>query len=92
MRCLAPDIPELALTVGHPVGAQQVAFTAQDRIGALNRWYEHVDMIMGSDLGRYVKKLTRKNGEECLYWHNGSTYRVITPSKTGARGLSWIVS
>ena len=88
MRCLAPDIPELALTVGHPVGAQRVAFTAQDRIGALNRWYEHVDMIMGSDLGRYVKKLTRKNGEECLYWHNGSTYRVITPSKTGARGHS----
>ena len=34
-RCLAPDLPELAKMVGHPVGPQHVAFTAQDRIGAL---------------------------------------------------------
>ena len=87
-RCMAPDLPEVAEMVGHPVGPQHVAFTAQDRIGALNRWYEHVDMIMASDLGKYVRKVVRKNGEECLHWLNGSTYRVITPSKTGARGHS----
>ena len=88
MRCMAPDLPELALIVGHPVGPQKVAFTAQDRIGALGRWYEHVEMIMASDLGRYVRKVVRKNGEECVHWVNGSMYKVVTPSKTGARGLA----
>lgn len=87
-RCLAPDLPELAGLVGHPVARQHVAFTAQDRIGALGRWYEHVDMIMASDLAGFVAKVVRKNGEECLHWCNGSKYRVVTPSKTGARGLS----
>ena len=80
-RCLAPDLPELAALVGHPVGPQHVAFTAQDRIGALGRWYEHVDMIMASDLAGYVRKVVRKNGEECVHWCNGSTYRVVTPSQ-----------
>ena len=87
-RCLAPELPAVAAAVGHPVGAQHVAFTAQDRIGALGRWYEHVEMIMGSPLGERVAKVVRKNGEECVHWCNGSKYRVVTPSKTGARGLS----
>lgn len=87
-RCLAPDIPELAELVGHPIGPQHTAFTAQDRIGALGRWYEHVDMIMSSELRDYVRKPVFKNGEECLWFNNGSYYRVITPSKTGPRGLS----
>jgi hypothetical protein len=87
-RCLAPDLPELAKVVGHPVGPQHVAFTAQDRIGALGRWHDHVDLIMGSELAGYVSKVVRKNGEECVHWCNGSRYRVVTPSKTGARGLS----
>ena len=73
---------------GHPIGAQHVAFTAQDRIGAFGRWYEHVEMIMGSELAGHVAKVVRKNGEECVHWCNGSKYRVVTPSKTGARGLS----
>lgn len=87
-RCLAPDLAELGKVVGHPVGRQHVAFTAQDRIGALGRWYEHVEMIMDSDLAGYVAKVVRKNGEECVHWCNGSKYRVVTPSKTGARGLA----
>jgi hypothetical protein len=87
-RCLAPQLPAVAAAVGHPVGPQHVAFTAQDRIGALGRWYEHVEMIMASPLGALVAKVVRKNGEECVHWCNGSKYRVVTPSKTGARGLS----
>ena len=87
-RCLAPDIPELAELVGHTIGPQHVAFTAQDRIGALGRWYEHVEMIMASELREYVRNVARKNGEECMWFRNGSFYKVVTPSKTGARGLS----
>jgi hypothetical protein len=87
-RCLAPGLPEMLDLFGHPIGPQHVAFTAQDRIGALGRWYEHVEMIMDSELADDVAKVVRKNGEECIHWHNGSKYRVVTPSRTGARGLS----
>ena len=88
MRCLAPDLHAVADLVGHPVGPQHVAFTAQDRIGALGRWREHVEMIMDSELAGHVAKVVLKNGEECVNWHNGSKYRVVTPSRTGARGLA----
>lgn len=87
-RCMAPDIPELAALVGHPVAPQHVAMTAQDRIAALRQWYEHVELIMASDLAAHVDKVVRKNGEECVHFSNGSKYRVVTPSRTGARGLS----
>lgn len=87
-RCLAPSLPDLEALLGFRPGPQHVAFTAQDRIGALGRWYEHVELIMASPLAEGVAKVVRKNGEECVHWWNGSKYRVVTPSKTGARGLS----
>jgi hypothetical protein len=93
LQCMLPDLPGAARAVGiDAVRSQKVGFTAQDRIGALGRWYEHVDMIMSSPLRDFVRPgnqgVKRKNGEECLYFENGSEYRVITPSRTGARGLS----
>ena len=87
-RCMAPELDAVAKAVGHRIGPQEMAFTAQDRIGALGRWYEHVDMIMASPLAAQVAKVVRKNGEECLQWLNGSKYWVVTPSRTGARGMS----
>jgi hypothetical protein len=88
LQCMLPDLPEVAGLVGiKAIKAQHVGITAQDRIGALARWYEHVDMIMDGDLGGYVRRVRRKNGEERIEWRNGSTYTVVTPSRTGARGM-----
>ena len=72
-----------------PTGAraQRVAFTAQDRIGALGRWYEHVDMSWVA-VREGVSRLVRKNGEEWLYSRGTEVVDVITPSRTGARGLA----
>ena len=54
LRGLAPSLPQVVEFVGHPIGPQHVAFTAQDRNSALDQWDEHVEMIMASDLARYV--------------------------------------
>jgi hypothetical protein len=87
-RCLAPDLPSMAALVGHRIGPQHVAMTAQDRIAALRQWYEHVEMMMASPIAGSIDKVVRKNGEECVHFRNGSKYRVVTPSRTGARGLA----
>jgi hypothetical protein len=87
-RGLAPSLPEVAALVGHAVGPQHIAFTAQDRASALGQWEEHVQLILASGLADKVAKVVRKNGSECLFFVNGSSYRIVTPSKHGARGLS----
>ena len=43
---------------------------------------------MASPLADRVAKVRRQRGEEAIHWRNGSTYRIVTPSPTGARGLS----
>jgi hypothetical protein len=88
-RAIAPSLPEVAEAVGHPIGPQYIAFTAQDRANAFTQWAEHVDLIMASEYAELVRgKPVRKNGSECLNFVNGSWYRIVTPSKDGARGLS----
>lgn len=87
LQCMLPDLPQAAKQVGlSRIKPQICGITAQDRIGALGRWYEHVEMITSGDLNQYVEKVKRKNGEEAIEFTNGSVYRVITPSRTGARG------
>lgn len=66
----------------------QVAFTAQDRGIARLLFMEHVDAIMSSEFAKRVSRVVQANGREALELSNGSTYRVITPSRKGARGLS----
>ena len=88
LRGLAPDLPEVVAAVGHRIGPQHIAFTAQDRQSALEQWDQHVGLIMASDFAGNVAKLVRTNGSQCLNFRNGSTYRIVTPSKHGARGMS----
>jgi len=65
-----------------------VAFTAQDRNMARGKWEEHVDRIMDSSLAKRVARVTRANGQEALHMKNGAQYRVVTPNRKGARGLT----
>lgn len=64
------------------------AFTAQDRNMARGKWEEHVERIMDSSLAKRVSRVARSNGNEALYMKNGSSYRVVTPNRKGARGLT----
>ena len=65
---------------------RHVAFTAQDRNMAREKWEEHVELIMGSDYAAEVRAVVRSNGREHLIMNNGSTYSIFTPSKKGPRG------
>lgn len=87
LQAMLPELPEVARLVGlREIIPQHIGITAQDRIGALARWYEHTELIMSGELADAVKRVVRKNGEEHIEFHNGSEYRVVTPSRTGARG------
>ena len=63
-------------------------FTSQDRNAARLKFDEHVEALMSTPFSKRIKRYVRANGQEALYMNNGSSYRVITPSNTGARGLT----
>jgi len=66
----------------------QVAFTAQDRGMARHIFEWIVEAVMASSLGRRVAGVAMANGREVLTMTNGSTLKIITPSRKGARGLT----
>ena len=63
-------------------------YTSQDRNQARHKFDEHVELLMGTPFKKRIKKYVRANGQEALYMNNGSSYRVVTPNSTVARGLS----
>lgn len=87
-QCLLPERPDIAAIVGNDrIGPQHVAYTAQSRTVAVSRWLEHVDIIERT-IGRERAKVRYATGREVMEFVNGSTYRPVTPNRTGARGLS----
>lgn len=88
-QCLLPNDGSVARYVGVPrFLPQKVAYTAQSRTVATQKWQEHVEMMLNSDFSHLIKKAVFANGKECCYFHNGSQYFPVTPSRTGARGLT----
>jgi len=67
---------------------QQIVYTAQRRVTAVERWKEHCGIILDSPLGRYVEHMAGQTGHECLTFTNGSTYKPVTPTKNAARGMT----
>ena len=63
-------------------------YTSQDRNQARHKFDEHIELLMSTPFKKRIKKYVRANGQEALYMNNGSSYRVVTPNSTGARGLS----
>lgn len=88
-QCLLPSSEGITELVGIPrFHSQHVAYTAQTRTVATQKWLEHIEVILNSPFERMIKKVSQSNGKECCYFSNGSTYRPVTPSRTGARGLT----
>jgi hypothetical protein len=88
LQCLLPSLDGVAELVGGPVGPQRVGWLAQDRASALRAWLEALDRLMASPFGELVHKPRLQRGDESVRFTNGSTLRVITPSRTGPRGLA----
>lgn len=72
----------VAMELQYP--GRHVAFTAQDRNMAHEKWREHVALIEASTLD--VAKVIYGSGREHIEMANGSTYSIFTPSGKGARG------
>lgn len=88
-QCLLPNRPDIAERVGlSRFRSQEVAYTAQSRTVAVQKWQEHIEVIEASPFSHMIKKVTLSTGRECLQFANGSKYRPVTPNKTGARGLT----
>ena len=68
------------------LAGRHVAYTAQDRGMARLKWEETVAMLRPA-FGSRFEFVRRANGNECLGL-NGGTFRVVTPSREGARGLT----
>ena len=86
-QCLLPELPLAEQIVGAPVGPQHVGWLCQDRANAIRSWDEAVDLLMSSPYKPAVRKVRTQRGDECVYFRNGSYLRVVTPSRTGPRGL-----
>ena len=68
---------------------RHVAYTAQDRNMAKNKWEEHLlSFQMSPKFSKRIARVSRVNGSEKIYMRNGSTYGIVTPNDKGARGLS----
>ena len=88
-QCLLPSRPDIAERVGLDYfRSQEVAYTAQSRTVAVQKWQEHIEIIEASPYRQMIKKVTLSTGRECVTFANGSKYRPVTPNKTGARGLT----
>lgn len=88
-QCSLPDRPDIAEMVGLPYfSAQHVAYTAQSRTVAVAKWQEHLGVIEASPYASRLRKVINSTGRECAFFANGSTYRPVTPNRTGARGLT----
>lgn len=68
------------------LAGRHVAYTAQDRNMARHKWEETVAMLRPAFGSRFEFE-RRANGNECLGLAGG-TFRVVTPSREGARGLT----
>lgn len=68
---------------------RHVAYTAQDRNMAKNKWEEHLlSFQMSPKFSKRIARVSKVNGSEKIYMRNGSTYGIVTPNDKGARGLS----
>lgn len=63
-----------------------IAYTAQDRNMARQKWEEHVELLMDSPFRRRIRQVLRRNGGEHVRFTNGATYKIVTPSRRGGRG------
>ena len=68
------------------LAGRHVAYTAQDRGMARLKWEATVEMLRPAFGSRFDHE-RRANGSEVLGL-NGGTFRVVTPSREGARGLT----
>lgn len=89
-QCLLPNFFEVAESVGlEAIQPQHVVYTAQSRTNAVQRWLEHIGIMESSAaIADEIENIRYATGREVVEFRNGSTYRPVTPNRTGSRGLT----
>lgn len=88
-QALLPHRKDIAQSMGLlRIAPQHIIYTAQRRTSAVERWREHVELMLHSDVCTYVENVQYGVGKEMVQFINGSTYRPITPNRNAARGFS----
>ena len=68
-------------------GPQRIAYTAQDRNNAREKWEEHVGILDRSPL-RGLYQIRRANGQERIDWTNGSRWGITAAGETSGHGMT----
>lgn len=79
----------LSLWLQRAVGfeSQRISWTMQSAKDAREKWDdEHVPLIVGSPLGRLVKKVRKTNGSEAVLFHNGSIQTLMASTSSAGHG------
>lgn len=88
-QALLNRFPEVHDAVGlETIKPQHIIYTAQRRVVAVDKWKEHIDIIMASPMHKFIERIHGTTGHEELVFTNGSTYRPITPNRNAARGMT----
>lgn len=88
-QALLPGRKDIAQRFGLlRIAPQHIIYTAQRRQSAVERWREHIEFMLNSDVCTYIDDVQYGTGKESVRFVNGSTYRPITPNKNAARGSS----
>lgn len=90
LQAMLPNLrlPVLQRSASNPIRSQHIGYLAQHRQNAVAKWEEYVEIIMASPLHTRVKRVRLANGEQIMHFVNGSWFKPVTPSRSGARGLS----
>ena len=81
---LAAVMGQRSLGWGEP---QRIAYTAQDRNNAREKWEEHVTLLDRSPL-RGLYQVRRANGQERISWANGSHWGITAAGETSGHGMT----
>lgn len=86
-QCLLPELIDAYPLLGGQPGPQHVGWLCQDRANAIRAWQDAVEVLRESSYWSSVKRVRTQRGDECVTFKSGSYLRVVTPSRTGPRGL-----
>lgn len=89
-QMLLPNYFEIAESLGlDQIRPQNCVYTAQSRTNATARWLEHLEIMEDCPwIADEIEKVSHATGREFIRFRNGSTYKPVTPNRTGARGLT----
>lgn len=69
--------------------SQRTVYTAQDRLGARDKWEDYERVLRASPaLWAGVDRVRHQNGQEAIFWANGSQFGITSSTEQAGHGLT----